>query len=274
MPIKDLTGMRFGMWTVIRFHDVKNETARWLCKCDCGITKKPVYGSQLRNGSSTGCGCRRLAKSRARVPHNFVDLSGKRFGKLVVLHRNGTADGTRATWRCRCDCGGESVVRTIDLNKGKAVTCGCSHGEHHGLANHDLYHTWHNMIARCTNPDAPGFEDYGGRGITVCDQWCGESGLQHFISDMAPRPAGHEIDRRDNDGPYSPTNCRWSTRPQQCRNTRRNRMLTHNGETMCLADWAERVGISACALRHRIVNLKWSVSDAIETPLRRQPVLS
>lgn len=269
MPLKDMTGMVFSDWTVLSFYDVRNEMARWLCRCVCGA-EKVVVGAQMRNGTSTNCGCKRLAASRVRTPHNFVDLTGQRFGSLVVIGRHGTADGTRATWRCRCDCGGESVVRTLDLRAGKAVTCGCSHGEQHGLSRTLEYQCWIGMLDRCNNPNAEGFAYYGGRGVRVCERWSGTGGLARFIADMGPRKSrDYEIDRIDNNGNYEPGNCRWATRSQQCRNTRRNVMVTHNGETMCITDWATRCGLAPKTLHYRLFKLKWTMDKAMSTPSKK-----
>jgi hypothetical protein len=269
MPLKDMAGLVVGSWTVLRYFDSIGDNVRWLCRCECG-TEKPTYGSQLRNGRSTNCGCKRIAASRTRVPRNFTDLTGRRFGKLVVVRRKGTVDDTRALWECKCDCGGTSAVRTTALRCGKTVTCGCSHGEKHGLCGSGLYSIWHNMIARCTNPKAAGFKHYGGRGIRVCDRWSGDGGLQSFVADMSPRPSPeHEIDRKDSNGNYCPENCRWATRPEQCRNTRRSRLITIDGTTKCMTDWCKEFGRSTTTVTHRIVALGWDAHRALTTPTRR-----
>lgn len=269
MPLKDMTGQVFGLWTVLSFLDVRNENSRWLCRCECG-TERAVWGNQLRCGRSTGCGCKRLAASRVRTPHNFADLTAQRFGSLVVVERHGTADKTRATWLCRCDCGGTSVVRTLDLRAGKATTCGCSHGEQHGLSGHPNYVNWYAMISRCTRRADAGYKFYGGRGITVCDRWSGPNGLAAFIEDMGTRPSpDHEIDRIDTNGNYEPNNCRWATRQQQCQNTRRNVFVTHNGETLCLTEWARRAGLAYKTLHHRIFKARWPMDKALSTPSQK-----
>ena len=124
------------------------------------------------------------------------------------------------------------------------------------------------MINRCTNPNDPGFVNYGGRGIAVCQRWMGS--FENFLADMGPRPSsGHSIDRIDNDGPYSPENCRWATRLQQNCNSRSNHLLTLDGRTMCLADWAREAGLTRGALKDRL-RRGWELAEAIRTPMLRQ----
>jgi hypothetical protein len=105
------------------------------------------------------------------------------------------------------------------------------------------------MIQRCTNPRAPNFKHYGGRGIKVCAEW---REFKNFLRDMGIRPKSRELERRNNDGDYEPSNCYWATRYEQTRNSRRNRMLTHKGETLCVADWARRIGLNPQTLHSRL----------------------
>ena len=133
----------------------------------------------------------------------------------------------------------------------------------HGLEQHPLYHTWRNMVNRCTNSNRPDYERYGGRGITVCARWIDSPQL--FIDDMGERPAGHSIDRIDNDKGYSPDNCRWATASQQGKNTRRARKITHNGLTLCLSEWSEKLGIPRLTIYRRL-RRGMSVADALATP--------
>ena len=135
----------------------------------------------------------------------------------------------------------------------------------HGSYKNPLYRTWHNMINRCHNEKHPDFPDYGRRGISVCDRW--RNSFQSFADDMGPKPSPkHSIDRRETNGPYNPENCRWATPQEQGRNKRNNRLLTHNGETMPMSEWAERIGISLSSIHARL-KLGWSVSEALDRPL-------
>jgi len=130
------------------------------------------------------------------------------------------------------------------------------------------YSVWQGMIRRTTNPSDRSFHLYGGRGIVMCSRWRHDFGA--FMADMGPRPSRkHTIERDDNDGDYEPGNCRWATRSEQMRNTRRTRWIEYDGRRQCLADWAQEVGISAALLRARLDTLGWSIEEALATPTRR-----
>lgn len=180
----------------------------------------------------------------------FVDLTGQRFGNLTVLEYRG-----KSTWLCRCDCGTEREVRGDHLRYGHSHSCGClqgpiKHGHAKGGSRPAEYRAWMNMRQRCKNEADQDFANYGGRGITVCERW---QEFASFYEDMGPRPSpDHSLDRIDNDGPYSPDNCRWATRQEQQRNTRRNKLLTYKGKTQCIAEWADEIGLSYQGLLYRL----------------------
>lgn len=134
-------------------------------------------------------------------------------------------------------------------------------------AQHDLYRTWRNMIARCTNPKSPNYKYYGGRGIGVCERW---KDFDSFVEDMDPRPSPeHSIDRIDNNVGYSPENCRWSTHKELCQKRASQVMLTYNGETLPLHAWAKRTGINKMTLHSRIAS-GWPIEKALRRPARRR----
>jgi hypothetical protein len=202
-----------------------------------------------------------------------IDLVGRRFGRLIVLSI--APKTTRMLkWNVRCDCGSERVVYGCHLKAGNTVSCGCKaasqktrlrHGHWSGRRPTPEHATWAAMIQRCTNPKAPHYERYGGRGIAVCERWLV---FENFFADMGKRPSPkHSIDRKDNDGNYEPDNCRWATKLEQMRNTSVTRYLTHNGQTRPIGDWADEVGIAVRAIAKRL-RRGWSIADALSKPLR------
>lgn len=138
----------------------------------------------------------------------------------------------------------------------------------HGLSYTPEYRAWQQMRLRCLDPQHRAYPRYGGRGITICDRW--KDSPENFVADMGPRPSPrHEIDRVDNDRGYEPDNCRWATRKTNSRNRRSNRMLTHRGETLALAEWCERLNIPRDTVRKRLES-GWTVASALETPVREK----
>ena len=170
-------------------------------------------------------------------------VSGDRFGKLVVRQRVGVNREGRVQWECLCDCGKSATVAGTSLRLGLTRSCGCLRSaakRTHGLSKTLAYASWMAMIHRCENPERTKFEFHGGRGITVCPSW---HSFVVFYEDMGERPSTqHSLERMDNAKGYQPDNCVWATRKEQCRNTRRNVYLTHDGHTLTMAEWAERVG--------------------------------
>lgn len=186
------------------------------------------------------------------------------------------ASGRKQKWAVfECKCGSIVALRLSAVAHAESRSCGClrkeitaatktTHGHMRNRRATPEYRSWSHMIGRCENENDAKYPDYGARGITVCRRW--RESFEAFFEDMGPRPSiKHTLDRIDNDGNYEPGNCRWATKRQQGRNTRRNRMLTFDGETMCLADWAERTGIPRSVLQIRLRD-GWSIQRALTTP--------
>lgn len=204
-----------------------------------------------------------------------IDLAGQRFRRLLVISEAGRNQYKAVLWLCRCDCGNESTTTTYLLRSGKATSCGCWKREvpgtwslKHGQSKTRLYKTWRSMVRRVTEPTYPDYPHYGGRGISVCDQW--RVSFEAFARDMGPTYSeGLTLDRIDNDGNYEPGNCRWATAIEQARNKRTNRLLTFNGKTMPVSAWAEHTGIGRSAIESRLRN-GWSVERALTVPTQKR----
>jgi len=197
-----------------------------------------------------------------------IDRTGHRYERLVALERLAAKSktDTNARWICRCDCGIATVAYGQDLARGKVKSCGCLNAERimqHGMSGTPVYAVWQAMLQRCENPKAQSYENYGGRGISVCEKW---HTFEGFWIDMKNPPRGYSLDRIDNDGNYCKENCRWALTKQQANNKRKNRRIEFNGETRTLAEWAEKTGLGWSTLRTRLDNYGWTVKKTLTTP--------
>lgn len=166
-----------------------------------------------------------------------VDLTGRRFGKLVVIERDliSPSKDFHKRWWCSCDCGNRKSVVASYLRDGRVVTCGCGRKTRlgdftrsHGKSDTGAYNSWVGARSRCHNPSNPNFQWYGGRGITMCQRW--RDSFSAFLEDMGDRPPGTTIDRINNDGDYTPGNCRWVTQEANCGNTRIAKSVLWRGQ--------------------------------------------
>lgn len=194
-----------------------------------------------------------------------VDLLGKKFNRLTVIGESITGTAGKR-WVCLCDCGSKTVVYSHNLQSGRVQSCGCSRSKH-GMSHTKLHHVWRTMLDRCNNENATQYADYGGRGIKVCDEW---TDFMKFFADMGHPPQGGTLDRKDNDGPYRKENCRWSTRREQARNKRSNRMATAFGKTQTVTDWAIEYGMPPRTLFNRLTRSKMGIEEALTVPLYAQ----
>lgn len=180
------------------------------------------------------------------------ELAGLKFNRLTVIGENGR-DGTRVKWLCQCDCGKRVSVIGKRLKNGNTKSCGCLKLEvstKHGMHGRPENAIWRVMKYRCVNPNAQGYQNYGGRGIRVCERW--SSSFEAFMEDMGPRPSSsHSIERVDNNGDYEPSNCRWETRKSQQRNRRVCRPVIRSDGVRfsTMAEAAEILGVTQTSIR-------------------------
>lgn len=207
------------------------------------------------------------ASNSTRRRPDFIDLTGRQFGKWTVVGEVvGHHPKKVAYWLCRCECGTEKIVRGSALTGGRTHGCKPCSKRQHGMTGIPEYVTWQRMNDRCHNPKCLDFPEYGGRGITICDRW---RDFAAFYADMGPRPTpAHSIDRIDNALGYCPENCRWATPTEQARNRSYVRLLTFQGTTLCLMDWAAKIGIGVSGLHNRLAK-GWSLERALTTPPKR-----
>lgn len=213
----------------------------------------------------------------------FIDLTGKRFGRLIVLERATNDKWGAHRWLCMCDCKNKTIVHKRFLENGKTKSCGClqrerasaycskfklKHGHSTRTTMSRTYKAWGTIIQRCTNTNNEKYPIYGGRGIIVCKRW--RNSFPNFLEDMGESPGiEYSIDRINNNEGYYKENCRWATRQQQMRNKRDNIFVVYKGKTKLVIEWAEEYQISYHTLRSRIYRLGWSIEKALTTPVRK-----
>lgn len=271
----DSIGKRYGRLVVESDAGARGGNRYVVARCDCGETKT-VKLSSVSSGKTKSCGC--LHRETA-AKLNKIDVIGHRYGRLLVEAEAGKDARGSTRVAVLCDCGTRKTVGLNPLRSGKTTSCGCRNLEvarelivkrstTHGMSKSSTYHIWNNMWARCTNTNNQAYQDYGGRGIDVCDRW---QTFENFLADMGERPRGMSIDRRNNDLGYEPENCRWATTKEQSRNTRANFVIEFRGVTACLAEHCERLGLAYKTISSRIYKHGWTVEKALSAPVRRWP---
>lgn len=285
--MKDETGNRYGKLIVTgRALDTKDRTkVFWNCTCDCGNIRI-VSGQFLRSNKATSClSCREKPKRNRKGKPNptggkrLKNEVGNRYGRLTVVSYAGTRSNGRggAMWLCRCDCGNETVVFSGVLRDKTTRSCGCLRRElstsrlstQNGLSQTQEYKTWRGMITRCHgDANARDRANYQERGIVVCDRW--KESFHNFLEDMGKHPGkGYSLDRIDNNGSYSPENCRWATRIEQMNNKRSNTIITYNGSAFTLAQIERKLGLSRGYLSGKLSYYRGDVEKAINAAEKR-----
>lgn len=261
MRVKDIQiGETYNQIQIISDLGYQKPDHRYGCKCtNCG---KEFEISAKHIGKVKTC---RECSEKSKI----VDISGQRFGRLVALQRVGRTlapNGTRQSmWKCRCDCGNETVVKYIALTSGNTRSCGCMEEENRHvnmqktatqrrksvsnsfagkLEDHPLYKTWKSMLMRCNNPNVRDYKHYGGRGIKICDRWSSELGFENFVNDMGGRPSGTTLDRIDVNGDYCPENCRWATDEQQANNKTDNVYIIVGDRQITAKQFCKMLGLN------------------------------
>lgn len=204
---------------------------------------------------------------------NVPDITGQTFGRWLVVKQDGRGSHGEEQYLCRCSCGAERTLRRSSLTSGNSKSCGCfsrdaaiSRGITHGRSNTRLYRIWAGIIQRCCNSrNRYEWEKYGGRGITVCEEW--KNSFEAFESWALSNGYSDSlsIDRVDVNGNYEPMNCRWATIYEQSNNKRTSRFIEFNGETKTVREFADKYGLNYSCLYARLRN-GWSVERALLTP--------
>jgi hypothetical protein len=202
------------------------------------------------------------------IMSKFIDLTGQRFGRLIALNYKGLGYGSmrHGKWECVCDCGNQLLVAGIKLRTGHTKSCGCMRIEssrengkrnrRHGQKNTALYGIWHGIVERCTNQNYHHFNDYGGRGITICSEWKNFENFFEWNKSLGNDgyKKGLSIDRINNNDGYFPDNCHWATATVQGRNKRNNVLITIDGVTKPVSEWAEFYQINRYLIYNRLRN--------------------
>lgn len=275
MVFESLVGKKFGKLTVIELAPkTKNRSTLWRCICECG-NEKIARNKNLIEGITTDCGC----------VSGKGYKQGQKIARLTLLKEIPACRGR--SWECLCDCGNKLTVKESLIRNGSVKSCGCLATEYKSIGNvlHNLCNTrinkiYQGMKNRCYLKKHRSYKNYGGRGITVCDEWLGKDGIVNFYKwaissgyKEEKLPNGRNkwtLDRIDNNGNYEPNNCRWATALQQQNNTRHNRILEYKGEKLTLSEISRKYNIDVSTLHHRLKKYNLDVEKSIEEPIHTE----
>lgn len=208
----------------------------------------------------------------------MIDMTGQKRGRLTVVERVDNNSQGQTQWRCICECGNECITTGVYLRNGHTKSCGCLCADMlrdlrttHGESTSRIYRIWRDILRRCEDPRRRGYADYGGRGITICDEWKTYETFRDwslangYAEDLS-------VDRIDNNKGYCPENCQWTNDITQANNKRNNVVIAIDDKTLTMAQWSRETGIPYSALQHRIA-MGWEPKDAVMTPLHhRRPI--
>lgn len=266
--ISDYINKRYGHLVVIG--ETKNSTIGhafdFLCDCGNVVSFNPY---RVFNTGQKSCG-------KCKFSHSYkpkIDISeylGRHNNRLTVIGLSERHPGDKHYYlECKCDCGNITRVMPYQFKSGSVKSCGCllkiSPNRKDGRSSSDLYGIWFQMIGRCENPNHIKYSDYGGRGISVCSEWHDFWNFVKWSDSVGGRPNGFSIDRIDVNGNYEPSNCRWANSKTQSLNKRSNRIITFNGKSKPLHEWALSLGISDQSLAKRI-DKGWDLESALTLP--------
>lgn len=201
-------------------------------------------------------------------------MIGRRVGLLTIIAREHLDPKVGRIFRCECECGNITFIPQSNLLTGNTRSCGCLRRRKNdlpfaGASRLPEYNIWTKMIARCYDHEIPEYKRYGGRGIVVCDRW--RTSFSNFLEDMGRRPStAHTLDRRDNEGNYALSNCRWATWIEQQNNRRDNQRITYQNQSLTIPQWSRLTGIPPTTIFNRL-KLGWSIDQALTRMARTRP---
>lgn len=208
----------------------------------------------------------------------FIDITGEKYGRLTAVYRAENSKKGRTRWSCLCDCGNAKIVESHKLVSGHTSSCGClwtesrqingckNNGDKHrihGMSRHPLDAVYDEMKSRCTKPSNKNYKNYGGRGITVCNEWLINPQMFFKWALSSGYEKGLSLDRKDNENGYFPENCRFTTRVIQANNTRKTINITIGQETKPLYLWAREREIKPHTVYCRIKKYGWTEQEAL-----------
>lgn len=267
--LKTKIGDQFGKLVVVSFptgRPMAAGKANFLCACG---NEKAIRLAHVIGGLTVSCGC---------VKRKLFVEAGQIFERIKVVDAEPVAVGKHLKVACVCSCGTEKLIGIAELLNGSTKSCGCMVIEklvtmslRHGGESSSLYSVWHTMKSRCSNPKAENFENYGGRGISICREWIDDFAAFRQWAESSGYTPALEIDRADVNGNYQPDNCRWVTSRVNGNNRRNNVLLTAFGETKTMSYWADdpRCAVTYSTLKQRISKARWSHEQAISEPSRK-----